>query len=385
MVTTVPVTLKGFLLPYARHFRECGWHVEALTGPNSRGGVLEGEFDRVWDVPWSRTLMAPGNITALPRIRRILANGRFDVVHVHTPIAALLTRIAAASMGRRSPAIVYTAHGFHFIEGGDRVQNLVYALVERAGGVWTDRLVVISVEDARQALARRIVPASRLVHLPGIGIDLSFYAPTTHLQERAAALRGECGVPQDATVYTMVAEFQPGKNHRVAVDAFNKLENGGAHLFFAGTGPLKDEVACQVERLGLRGRVHFLGFMADIRPLVLTSDATLLPSRREGLSRAVLESLTLGVPVVGGNRRGIRELVDDDLGILVEPDDVDGLARALSEVLAFPTHGQLRERCERRLEEYSLDRLLSLHEDLYDDVLAAQRTHRRVRVRGGSA
>lgn len=54
--------------------------------------------------------MAAGNLLALHRMRRTLAQGGYDLVHVHTPIASLITRLAAASLGRRRPAIVYTAH-----------------------------------------------------------------------------------------------------------------------------------------------------------------------------------------------------------------------------------------------------------------------------------
>jgi len=377
MVTTVPRTLKGFLLPYAHHLRECGWEVDAATGAASR--ITEwngGEFDHVWELPWSRTLMTMGNIWSVPRMRQILSLGRYDLVHVHTPIASLMTRLAAATMGRGRPAIVYTAHGFHFYEGGSWIRNRIYAWAERLGGFWTDRLVVISQEDARQALARNIVPASRLAHLPGVGIDLAFYAPTAQLLDQAARLRDNLGVPRSASVYTMVAEFQPGKNHAAAIEAFSRHRPGEAHLLLAGIGPLQDQIFRQIHSLELQVHVHLLGFVADIRPLILTSDATLLPSRREGLSRAVLESLALGVPVVGGDSRGIRELVDNDLGILVDPDDVDGISRALSDVHAFPTHGRLRDRCEKRLSQYSLGRLLQLHEELYEEVLA-ERCHLR--------
>lgn len=374
MVTTVPGTLTGFLLPYARHFRERGWEVDAATGAGSQvGTTISGEFTRVWELPWSRTLATTGNLRALPRMRKILAVGRYDLVHVHTPIASLVTRLAAAIMGSGRPAIAYTAHGFHFYEGGNPVQNFIYAAAERLGGTWTDRLIVINAEDARQALARKLVPASRLAQVPGVGIDLDFYAPTVDLRDQAARLRDRLGIPRAATVYTMIAGFQPGKNHTAAVKAFSLIEDRDSHLILAGIGPLQDQVQRQVDSFGLRSRVHFLGFVTDIRPLVLTSDATLLPSQREGLSRAVLESLSLGVPVIGGNCRGIRELVDDDVGILVEPDDVEGIKRALTEICSFPTHGRLRDRCRSRLASYSLDHLLQLHGDLYEELLCARR------------
>lgn len=368
IVTTVPQTIRGFLVPFARHLRDHGWEVEAATGPGPAIEEFRDDVDAVWEVSWARQVASAGNVGALRQIRRVMARGRFDVVHVHTPIAALVTRLAAASLGRSRPAIVYTAHGFHFYEGGDPLRNTVYAAVERLGGFWTDREIVINEADYRQALARRIVPRSRLRLFPGIGIDLDHYAPTADSVAAAATLRANLGIASTATVYSMIAEFQPGKNHRAALDAFARLADRTSHLLLAGGGPTEPEVRAQVHDLGLEDRVHFLGVVVDVRPLMLASDATLLPSRREGLSRSVLESLTIGVPVIGGRTRGIRDLVDDDLGILVEPDDVEGLARAMRDVLAFPSHGDLRERSLDRMSAYSIDRVIELHDELYDEL-----------------
>ena len=168
----------------------------------------------------------------------------------------------------------------------------------------------------------------------------------------------------------MIAEFVARKDHRAAVSAFAMLPDRDSHLMLAGSGGLEDAVRAQVSELGLDDRVHFLGVLHDVRPVMLTSAATVLPSHQEGLSRAVLESLAIGIPVVGGRTRGIRDLVDEDLGILVDVADVTALADALTEVLAFPTNGALRERSLERLQEYSIDRVLELHDELYAELLA---------------
>lgn len=370
IVTTAPQTIKGFLLPYVRHLRDQGWYVEAATcdGPSRAG--LDPEFERVTTMSWSREVPRMGNVRALREMRRVLKRGRFEIVHVHTPIAATLTRAAAASLGTERPWMVYTAHGFHFYRGGDRLRNAVYGTVERVSGLVTDREIVINEDDAEGAVERGIVPRERLRLFPGIGIDLDHYAPSEALLAAADSYRQELGIPQTSRVYAMIAEFQPGKNHRTAIDALARLNDPDAHLVLAGDGPTRPVVEQQVADLGLERQVHFVGVLADVRPLMLTSDATLLPSRREGLSRSVLESLAIGVPVIGGRTRGIRDVVDPDLGILVDPDDVAGFSRAYRDVLAFPSHGGLRQRSMPRMETYSIDHLIALHQELYDELIA---------------
>lgn len=371
VVTTVPETATGFLRPYADHLRTQGWRVELATGHSMSGGAPPCGFDRLHSLPWSRSIRDPGNLVALKDLRRLLAAQRFDIVHCHTPIAGAVTRLAVASL-RRRPAIVYTAHGFHFIDGGPPAANAAFAAAERLCGRWTDRLVVINEDDYAEALRRRIVPPDRLVHLPGIGVDLDHYAPSAELHAAADVLRDTLGLGPDDVLMTMVAEFQPGKNHRTLVQALSLLDDQRLHLALAGDGPLRPQVAAQVAELGLADRVHLLGLVSDVRPVVLASAATVLPSRREGLSRSVLESLALGVPVVGADTRGIRELLSPRTGIVVDADDAPGLADALVRVRSLPGRGALRPETLPLLQRFSLSHLIELHDELYESVLAGR-------------
>jgi len=104
MVTTVPDTLRGFLLPFAAHFRRRGFRVDAMargvTGcPESVAG-----FDQVWEAAWSRNPLDPWNLgTARRRVRDVAAGGGYDLVHVHTPVAAFVTRLA--TLRRQNPVL----------------------------------------------------------------------------------------------------------------------------------------------------------------------------------------------------------------------------------------------------------------------------------------
>ena len=375
IVTTTPATLRGFLLPYARHFRRLGWTVDAATGDGEAEAEVAQAFANLWRLPWSRRLADRTNVLAAPRaMRRVLARHSYDIVHTHTPVASFVTRAAAASLPPSSrPAMVYTAHGFHFHPRGKALGNRTFAAAERVAGRWTDRLLVINDEDRRAALERRIVPADRLRHVPGIGIELDWYAASAELLAAADGVRAQLGLAPDDRLFTIVAEMQPGKNHLAALHALSRAGTDAFHLALAGDGPRRADLEREAARLGLHRRTHFLGQVRDVRPLVLASTATVLPSRREGLSRAVLESLALGVPVIGGNVRGIADLVGTDGGILLDPDDVDGLADALHRVQAFPPRQALRTQLDSRLRHYALDSLLRLHEEVYGDVLADRR------------
>src|SRR5206468_12970628 len=100
-----------------------------------------------------------------------------------------------------------------------------------------------------------------------------------------------------------------------ALAAFARLQDlPQVHLALAGAGPLLDRMQRVAQSLGIAGRVHFLGHRRDVPELILASVATLLPSAREGLPRSCMESLCLGVPVIGTRIRGLHDLIAHGAG-----------------------------------------------------------------------
>jgi glycosyltransferase involved in cell wall biosynthesis len=230
-------------------------------------------------------------------------------------------------------------------------------------------LIVINAVDQAQARAARIVPPEHVVLTPGIGMDLDHYRPTEELLDAAAGVREELGLAPQQVLFSVISALQPGKGHLDVVRAVAALDDLDAVVVCAGRGPMRDAILQEAARLGVTDRIVLAGSVRDVRPLVLASRATILASRREGLSRAVLESLGLGVPVIGTRIRGIADVVEwPGAGVLVEPGDVPGLVSAMHEVLGFPEPLALRAELEPRLKEFGVDALLALHADLYDDL-----------------
>jgi glycosyltransferase involved in cell wall biosynthesis len=372
IVSTVSSMIEGFLLPFGAHFRRKGWTVDALANGISRSADCVGTFDRVWDIEWSRNPLAAANLSrSLSRVRKVAAEGRYDIVHVHTPIASLVTRAALRSVRARGGLrVIYTAHGFHFTEGGPPLRNTVFRTLERIAARWTDYLVVINRSDERAAHRFGVLPASQIVYIPGIGLDTrGKYHPSSVSHGDIDRIRRELRLDKSEVVVLMIAEFNPGKRH---VDALSALTNvpEWVHLAFAGEGPLQYETARFAAALGLQDRVHFLGVRRDIPALICASAATLLPSGREGLPRSVLESMSLGVPVIATDIRGSRDLLEGGAGILVPVGDVDAIARAIRSVCNHPQEAVLMAQAAReRAPAYDIAHVIRLHEQLYDRAL----------------
>ncbi len=376
IVTTVPTSFP-FFLPYADHFRRAGWGVDALTG-SLEGFSWPDRFDRVHVVPWSRDPLAVQQLTrAARRVRAAVGEGAYDTVHVHTPVASFVTRLALRGRDPvHGPRVVYTAHGFHFHRGGRPWRNAAFLALEKLAARWTDWLVVINREDEAAARRWRLVPEDRIRWMPGIGVDLSRYSPDAVGADAVARVRAELGLGDDPLVL-MVAELVPGKRHADLVRALAAVcrEPGRARprLLLAGRGPLAAQVLRLAGTLGIGDRVHALGMRPDVPILLRAAQALVLPSDREGLPRCVLEAMAMGVPVIGTRVRGTTELLEGGCGTLVEVGDVDGLAAGLRRVLWEPAAAAaIAGRARARVAAHDDRTLIRLHEELYADALAAR-------------
>jgi glycosyltransferase involved in cell wall biosynthesis len=380
MVATVWNTVSRFLVPYASHFRAIGWRVDAAVSDAARDPGLFEAFDHIYDLPLSRSLR---DVRGLERGRRALGDileTRPDIVHVHTPIAGFLARLAVRRTDvEHRPAIAYTAHGFHFHEGGNPATNAAFRAAERLAGRWTDRLVVINDEDEAAAIRQRIVPRRRLVRMPGIGLDTKMYSPSAVTLDDVSRVRSQLGIAADAPIFAIVGELTPNKRHRDSIAALASMRHSGAHLVFAGDGRERSALETQARDLGVEDQVHLLGVINDVRPIVRAAIAVILPSAREGLARSVMEALSLEVPVIASTARGNRELVGQDSGLLFDIGDVGALADRMDSMIDRPDERQAmgRRGRERMVGHYDLSVLLRLHETMYREMLAERSRWRR--------
>ncbi|PIG91484.1 glycosyltransferase family 4 protein [Gloeocapsopsis sp. IPPAS B-1203] len=366
IVTTIPATVRAFLLPYIAHFRAQGWQVDAMAQGITDCSECMSACDRVWDIEWSRNPLDPRNLINAPRqIQQVLTQQNYDLVHVHTPVAAFVTRYVINRWQSTKPRVIYTAHGFHFYRGGSPIKNSIFLTLEKLAGHWTDYLVVINRED--EQAANQIVPATKVRYMPGIGVDTAYYSPHAVTADEVMQVRQEMSLSPETPLFLSIAEFIPRKRHRDLLQAFASLEPQ-AHLALAGTGSLQAQMQSLASELGIGDRTHFLGLRRDIPALIRASVATLLVSAQEGLPRSVMESLSLEVPVIGTDIRGIQDLLDSHL--LVPLGDVSGIAQAMNWVLDQPEAAQnLGKKGRDRMANYDLQHVIAKHEQLYAEAL----------------
>lgn len=322
---------------------------------------LQAEGVRVIELPMKRRLAPLGDLVSFFRLRAALRKLRPDIVHTHASKAGALGRLAAHSC--RVKTVVHTPHTFYF-QGCGPAGRRFFRAIERLLLRFTDCLVVLA--EGQRRLAATALGAdtdkARLIHN---GVDTNYFAP----RRRRDQARHSLGLPLDAPVVGTITRFRRQKGTDVFLRAAAALaaEMPAAHFVLVGSGPHRDALHRLAGRLGLAPRLTWREHCGDPREIYEALDVFVLSSRYEGLPYALLEAMSMSLPVAGPRISGCEEVVTVDTGILVPPEDPQSLARALANLLNDPAHAQQLGVAGRArvTEHFSLDSCLRHTAALY--------------------
>ena len=327
----VDFTLAHFLTALVDGMQTQGWAVTAVCSDGPFVRDLRARGYQIETLPIARGLNPVKHLVSLVRLIALFRRERFDLLHAHTPIAALLGRIAARAAG--IPFVVYTAHGFYFHDQMGAVPRALFTWLERLGGGLTDLLFTQSAEDARTAIEKKFNPPERVLAI-GNGVDAARFDPS-HIDARAR-IRAELGIPEHAIVIGMIGRLVAEKGYGEFFDAARTVVAQGFPVFFVAVGErLASDHAARIDAqlaaasAALGARLIVTGQRADIAQLLCAFDIFTLPSYREGMPRTIIEAMLMARPVVATDIRGSREeVVAGETGLLVPARDANALAQA---------------------------------------------------------
>jgi glycosyltransferase involved in cell wall biosynthesis len=297
-------------------------------------------------------------------LARLAREYEIEILHAHMardyPLAALAMR------ANRRTKFVITRHVLFPLS---RIHKLTLARVSR--------VIAVSGAVARSLQAQGIFPAKNIVTIPN-GIDLSRFKITKREQARGELCERLGGSSAKYLVGT-VGELRPlkGLEDFLRAAAIVAKEMDDVDFVIAGrdatrAGEHRVRLERLSEELGLRGRVHFTGWLADVAPLLRELDIFISPSHTEAFGLSIVEAMASGLSVIATRTEGAQEIIEDGVnGLLVAVGDSEQMATAtLALVKDEARRRELGARARKSVQSrFSLERMASAVEQVYSEVL----------------
>jgi len=359
--------LASFHKPFMKWFQEVGYEVHAI-GNDSLGRKYELlEMGVIChDVDFDRSPLSKKNFKAINQLKHLFSSHFFDLIHVHTPTAAFLTRYAAQK--HQQGKIVYTAHGFHFFKGGTIKNWLLFYPAEKIATKWTNTLIVMNNEDYSSGEKLGFQKNKNLFNVNGVGVDLTEFV----IDNSSEYLKIELELNEKAVVIVCIAELSSRKNQIFLLNSWNDIikQVPNAHLVFVGKGPDEDMLKKFIQKNNLIN-IHLLGYRKDVPQIIASADIVTLVSKQEGLPRCLMEGMAVGKPIICTDIRGSADLVvDRNTGFVIELDNQKMLSdQMIKLILDEELRKEFGENAKVRIQDYSIDQVMRDMKKIYSNIL----------------
>ena len=343
---------QAYVYTLAKRFKEAGADVVvALGGSGGIGapsGLLRARLEdagvrTIFISSFARDMGLVREMAALFELLQIIRKERPDVLHLNSSKAGGIGALAGRIAHIRK--IIFTVHGWAHSESRP----------------WYERWIILFASWFTAQLAHKIIVVSKfdLIHAPVLfsrrkllliynGITpFSLLSREQAREELTAKIAGTARTLGDVEAsfwFFSIAELHPNKGLDILIRSFASIvgKHKDAVLVIVGDGEQWSGLNTLARSLNLENRVFFAGFVENAREYLDAADVFVLPSRKEGLPTVILEAGLARVPVVASRVGAIPEIIEDGVsGLLISPDDVEGLTTAL---LRIKEDTALRER-----------------------------------------
>lgn len=334
-LASVASMIDQFNIPNIQILQSLGYQVDVVANFTNPGTITVERSEnlkkrlaemnvRVFDIAIPRTLN-PGAISnAYKQVKNLLEKEEYKLLHCHSPIGGVIARQAAKGLRKSGLEVIYTAHGFHFYNGAPLKNWLLFYPIEKHYSRYTDVLITINMEDYKRASAK--LKARRTVYVPGVGVDTEKFSTKQSGREK---IRTELSLSDNRTMLLSVGELNENKNHISVIKALIAIPN--ITYVIVGKGEKKDELEYTAAECGVDLRLP--GFRSDVADFYDAADVYILPSKREGLNVSLMEAMASGLPVVCGDIRGNRDLIDGLGGLLFNPNNIRSIEESIIRIL----------------------------------------------------
>ncbi len=299
-----------------------GHEVYVITYPHKNIQDIDGIHvigTKGLNIPGVRGLMFKKN--AKKALENLLQKEDIDIIHGHYLFPA---GAAAVEVGNEHGIKTYvTAHGsdmFEVYKKQPLMRSTIKNVLKRA-----DCVLAVSNALRHEIIATGVTGISQKTKLSWNSVDVGKFSDG----ENNSFKNGNNLL--DKPIVMFVGNLIKRKNVESLLEA-KKIANSDYYLVVVGDGPLFKKLNKKVEEENIRD-VIFTGSRDDVENIIPSCDVLVLPSFSESFGLVLIEALACGKPVIGSNVGGISEIINDDVGLLVDPNKISSIARAIDNVI----------------------------------------------------
>lgn len=316
----VDSTMNGLLRELNTQIIEEGYNLIGVCSKGENTKKLLKEGFNIKNVQIDRSIKPIENMKSIKNLTELFKEEKPDIVHVHTPIASVLGRIAAKRA--KVPIIIYTAHGFYFHENMSKIKYKMFLNIEKhMARNYTDFIFTQSQEDCETALENNFIDEDRILTI-GNGVDIwNKFNPEKIDEKEVDNLYKELKISKNEKIVTFIGRLVGEKGILDLLEAFNMIKDSKIKLIVVGSvskGERDHKTKELLKKYEGNENIIFTGHRRDISNILYITDIFCLPSYREGMPRSIIEAMAMESAVVATNIRGCREeVVPGETGYLV--------------------------------------------------------------------
>lgn len=314
---------------------------------------------KYFHIDFKRNPLSIKNFIAYKYLKQIIKQNEFELIHCHTPVGGVLTRLANRKANLNNK-LIYTAHGFHFHRNSSKLDWIIYYPIELFLSRYTNLLLTINQQDFKIAQKFKCT----VKYVPGVGIDY----------RKNNFQRDDKQKDKFSKIHLLsVGELNENKNHIVVIKAVKELLKKGYDIeyYIYGKGKLLIDLKKYIEKIGLKNNIILKGYNKNLDNAYMNADIFILPSYREGLSVALMEAMSFHLPVLVSNIRGNEDLIKNgEGGYLFDPNNEKELSQLIeSLIINSSDRKKMGSNNFNNLEKYSKNNINKLMNKIYLDIL----------------
>jgi glycosyltransferase EpsD len=314
--------IENFHIPYLKEFKEQGYTVHIMGKPNNKSDISCA--DKLIPISFEKSMFSIKNFSLAFKIAKIIKDEQYDIVSIHTSLAAFFIRLGIMLSLKKPNLVINTVHGYLFDHNSSFLKRSILLLAEKFTKCVTDIIFVMNSNDYDIAKEHKLYKKN-IYKINGMGINLSNFPSVSN--DKKILLRKKFNFLENDFLLIYVAEFSKRKNQIFLLNSIKKLIDDGfkdIKLVLLGDGQFFDELKSYSTTLNINNNVFFIGYSKETCTYYQLSDICVSSSRIEGLPFNIMEAMSVGLPIIASKVKGHTDLViSEENGFLFEYDNMD--------------------------------------------------------------